>query len=48
MAYGLYATTEDTFTSLVFGSVHTLVRTTSLIIFRINKAEKPGIHFILL
>lgn len=45
MVYGLYATTEDTFTSLVFGSVHTLVRTTPLVIFKINKAEKKRYSF---
>lgn len=46
MVYGLYANTEDTFTSLTFGYVHTLVKTTPLIIFKINKAEKKaGINF---
>lgn len=40
MVYGLYANTEDTFTSLALGYVHTLVKTTPLIIFKINKAEK--------
>lgn len=46
MVYGLCANTEDTFTSLTFGYVHTLVKTTPLIIFKINKAEKKaGINF---
>lgn len=40
MVYGLYANTEDTFTSLSFRCVRTLVKTTPLIIFKINKAEK--------
>lgn len=40
MVYGLCANTEDTFTSLAFRDVRTLVKTTPVIIFKINKAVK--------
>ena len=43
MVYGFYANTEDTLTSLAFGDVRTLVKTTALIIFKINKAKKPQV-----